>query len=266
MIHINYKKELDKIRWSFSTLHQYEQCPYAFYNKKIDGSETDEGNFYSDSGKFLHDIQADIFTGKLEVENAIDYFMDHYDENVLYEVKQSTMDKKYSQAIDYFASFDIDRLQNYDILGVEKKVLFTVGEYKFIGFIDLLLQSKATGEILLIDHKSSDHFLKKDGSPLKNQLDKFESYSKQMYLYSKAIYDQYGDFPTRIIWNHFFEQSLTNIPFMKEDYEKTLDWAINTIRRIYSDDKFDPVKSHMMCNVLCGYRNSCCYKNTEDGE
>ena len=34
-----YKNELDNIVWSFSTLHQYEQCPYAFYLKKIDNTE-----------------------------------------------------------------------------------------------------------------------------------------------------------------------------------------------------------------------------------
>lgn len=261
---MNYDKELDKIEWSFSTLHQYEQCPYSFYNKKISKSEINEGNFYSDIGGFVHEINADIFNQKLRLDDAIDYFIDNYENNVVYETKQSTMEKKYNQGIDYLAALDLSTLDGYKILGVEKEVHFKIGGYNFVGFIDLLLRNKKTGDIILVDHKSSDHFLKKDGKPLKNQLANFEAYSKQMYLYSKAVYDEYKQYPTRIVWNHFFEQSITNIPFEKENYDMTLEWAMSIVKQIYKDKDFNANKNYMMCKVLCGYRNSCCYANEED--
>ena len=105
-----YKDILDNIEWSFSTLHQYEQCPYSFYEKKLDGTEINEGNFYSDIGGFVHEINAQIFDGTLSIDNAIDYFIDNYENNVVYTAKQSTMENKYNQAIDYLAAFDTDKL------------------------------------------------------------------------------------------------------------------------------------------------------------
>lgn len=261
---VNYKKELDKIEWSFSTLHQYEQCPYAFYNKKISETEINEGNFYSDIGGFMHEINADIFNGDLSLDDAIDYFIDNYENNVVYTAKQTTMEKKYNQAIDYLATLDLTRLEHYETLGVEKEVHFKIDDYNFVGYIDLLLKNKGTDDIILVDHKSLDHFLKKDGTPLKNKLENFEAYSKQMYLYSKAIYSEYKKYPTMIVWNHFFEQTLTKIPFRKDNYCKTLDWAKMIIEQIYKDTEFNANKSYMMCNVLCGYRNSCCYANEGD--
>ena len=262
-----YKDILDNIEWSFSTLHQYEQCPYSFYEKKLDGTEINEGNFYSDIGGFVHEINAQIFDETLSIDNAIDYFIDNYENNVVYTAKQSTMENKYNQAIDYLAAFDVDKLNDYEILGVEKEVHFKVDKYKFIGFIDLLLRNKETKKIILVDHKSADHFMKKDGvTPLKNQKENFEAYRRQMYLYCKAINDEYGEFPDRIVWSHFFEQTVTNIKFVEEDYENTLKWAVNTIKNIYSDKEFKANTSYMMCNVLCGYRNSCCYANDEGGE
>lgn len=263
---MSYKKILDEIIWSFSTLHQYEQCPFAFYERKIDGTEINEGNFYSDAGGFNHEVNAKIFDGSLKIDDAIDYYIENYGNNVVYTAKQSTMDKKYNQGIDYLAAFDIEKLKDYEILGVEKKVLYEIDGYKFIGFIDLLLRHKKTKKILLIDHKSLDHFMKKDGTPLKNQLPHFEAYSKQMYLYSKPIYEEYGEYPDRIIWNHFFDQQVTNIPFNKDDYDSAVRWAVDTIHKIYKDKKFNANQSYIMCKVLCGYRNCCCYANEETGD
>lgn len=258
-----YKEQLDKIEFSFSTLHQYEQCPFAFYLKKIDGTELNEGNFYSDAGGYMHEILEMLFSNKLTPDEAINYYMDNYSNSVVYETKQSTMEKKYSQAVDFLAVLDMSQLDNYEILGVEKEVHFEIGGYRFIGFIDLLLRNKTTNKIIIVDHKSSDHFLKKDGTPLKNQQANFEAYSKQMHLYSKAVYDEYGEYPDRIVWNHFFDQQITNIPFKYEDYCATQQWALDIIHRIYTDENYEAVPNYMMCKVLCGFRNSCCYAKEE---
>ena len=263
---MSYKKILYDVVWSFSTLHSYENCPYGFYLKKLDGSEINEGNFYAEAGSFVHEVNAKLFDGILKIDDAIDYYIDNYENNVVYTAKQSTMEKKYNQGIDYLAAFNTEKLKDYEILGVEKEVHFKIDKYNFIGFIDLLLRSKQTNKILIVDHKSLDHFMKKDGTPLKNQLPHFEAYSKQMYLYSKPIFEEYGEYPDRIIWNHFFDQQITNIQFNKDDYENTLKWAVDIIHAIYKDKKFNAKQTYMMCKVLCGYRNSCCYANEEEGE
>lgn len=254
-----YKDLLDNITFSFSSLHQYEQCPFGFYENKIDKTEINESNFFAEIGTYIHDITAKIISGEIDIDNSIEFFIDNYENNVVYKAKQSTVESKYNASIDYLAAFDIDLLKNYDVLGVEKEVHFELEGYKFIGFIDLLLKDKTSGEILLIDHKSLGHFLKNDGKPLKNQLQHFSAYKKQMYLYSKAIYDEYGVFPAKIIWNHLFERTITKISFNENDYKKSLKWAIDTIHKIYSDKEFKAMPTYMLCKVLCGYRNSCAY-------
>lgn len=261
---MNYNEVLDQIIWSFSTLHQYEECPYAFYNRKIDRSEVDEGNYYADIGGFIHEIHEKIFNGALNVNDVVDYFMDNYDNNVVYETKQSTQEKKYNQIIDYFATMDLDRMKNFEILGVEKQTDFEINGHKFVGFIDLALRNKATDDILIVDHKSAGHFLKQDGAPLKSQVKNLETYSKQMYLYSKPIYEEYGKYPSKLIWNHFFEQKITEIPFDMKQYVKTMRWAENTIEKIYQDTEFQAKTDYMMCKIICGFRNSCCYANEEE--
>jgi hypothetical protein len=50
-----------------------------------------------------------------------------------------------------------------------------------------------------------------------------------------------------------------------EDYEMTLKWFKETVRKIYNDKEFYPCKSYMMCNQLCNYRLDCEYKNEEEG-
>ena len=65
-----YKDILDGLVFSFSTLHQYDKCPYAFYQRKIDGSEINEGNFYSEAGSFIHDVNAQIFDGTLKIDRS----------------------------------------------------------------------------------------------------------------------------------------------------------------------------------------------------
>ena len=85
-----------------------------------------------------------------------------------------------------------------------------------------------------------------------------------MYLYSYPIYQEYGKYPSRIVWNHFYEQTITNIPFVKENYEKTLKWAVDIIHQIYQDEEFTAHLNYMMCHVLCGYRNNCEYVKGEE--
>ena len=87
-----------------------------------------------------------------------------------------------------------------------------------------------------------------------------------MYLYSKAVYDLYGKYPDKIIWNHFFEKTISVIEFNQEDYEAALSWALETIEKIYQEEEFPAKKSYMLCHVLCGFRNSCLYASEEDEE
>jgi len=66
---IKYTKIINKMVFSFSRLHLYEKCPYAFYKRYIEGEEG-EGNFYADNGSILHDIFKRLLLKEITLNEA----------------------------------------------------------------------------------------------------------------------------------------------------------------------------------------------------
>lgn len=258
-----YKDKIDKMRWSYSRVSCYAHCPYAFYLKYIiddDDEYLAEGNFYAEVGGYVHEVLEKIFNGELDVEDASQYFADNYDDNVFYTTFENTMDKTYEACADYFANVDFDWMKDFEILGVEKEVHIQVDKYDFIGYIDLLIRHKETKEIYIIDHKSSAYPFKKDGkSILKKAEDDFKKYCRQMYLYCKAVFDEYGEYPTWIVWNHFKDQKFAKISFNKDEYDESLFWFVDTIKQIEQDEEFIEKEDYFYCHNICEFRNSCDY-------
>lgn len=248
--------------WSFSRIHSFEVCPYYFYLHYIE-SRDGVGNFYADNGSLFHEIAEKLLTGEINLCDAPGYYIENY-ENICTEVKQSTMDKIFDKCLDYLCTVDDFNWDKYEIIGVEIECSFMIGKYKFTGFIDLLLREREFGRIILVDHKSADHFLKADGNVLKNSQISFEAYSHQMYLYCKYLIEKYGEPPNKIVWHHFKDGGkLTVIDFNREEYEKNLIWAEELIKRIYKEKRFLPHKEWFNCNQLCDYRYDCEYQDEE---
>ena len=263
-----YKENIDDMRWSYSRVTCYDHCPYSFYLKYIindDSQYLAEGNFYAEIGSYVHSILEKIFNGELTVDDAPQYYMEHYDDNVFYTTRQSAMDKAYESCADYFASVDFEWLKDFEILGVEKEINISINGYRFVGYIDLLLRHNETKEIYVVDHKSSAYPFKKDGkSVLKKSENDFKKYCRQMYLYCKAIQDEYGEYPKWIVWNHFKDQKIAKIPFIEEEYYEALQWFIETISRIESDTNFEANVEFFYCTQLCEFRSNCEYINQEE--
>lgn len=263
----DYKEKLDNMIWSYSRVSCYHQCPYCFYLKYIvddDEQYLAEGNYYAEVGSFVHSILEKIFKGELKVDDASQYYLEHFDDNVFYSTKPSTMEKTYESCADYFATVDFDWLKDYEILGVEKKINIRHENYNFVGFIDLLLRDKKTKEIIIIDHKSAAYPFKKDGkSILKKSEDDFEKYKRQMYLYCEAVHEEYGEFPAWIVWNHFKDQKFAKIEFNQEDFNASMEWFTNEIHRIEEDETYEANLDYFFCNQLCDFRNSCDYIQDE---
>lgn len=249
--------------WSFSRLHAWEQCPYAFYLKYIEQRDG-ESNYYAANGKCMHEVFEAILTNQIPLDECTQCYADKYD-LICETTKQSTMDSTYEKCIDYLCTIDGIDLEKYEILGVELKLDFNIGKYKFVGYADLVVKNKKSGEVILVDHKQATHFMKKDGTPLKNQLENFLAYRHQMYIYCKGLKDCFGIDVNKIIWHHFKDNGeLTIIPFEADEYEETLQWAANTIEKIKKDKKFLNKRSYVLCSSLCDYRNDCEYKNEDE--
>ena len=172
----------------------YEECPYSFYFKKLDDTKEGMTNAYAEAGKFAHEILADIFKKEITIQEGLDRWIDEYYDYVG-RMKQETKDKKFEEFANYLASLDLSMIESgkYKVLEVEDRSEWKHGKYNMIGYIDLLLEDTETGELILVDHKSLGRFMKKDNiTPLKNMLDGFNAYKKQMYLYCMPIYEKYG--------------------------------------------------------------------------
>ena len=256
-----YKKKIDKIVFSHSSLSQFCECPYAFFMRKIQGIKGD-GNAFAEIGSFGHELCADYLSGKATLDETLSSCVDDFDDRVTYEISEASKDKKYFALCDFFASFDEDDFESkYEVLGVEKRFKWEIDGHKMVGIADLILKRKSDGKIILVDHKSSGHFLKKDGKPLKTMQESFEKYKHQMYMYADAMKksNDFGCFPDYIVWNHFLDDGqLTIIPFKTEEYEETINWVVDTINKIYECEEFLPHISYIMCNQLCDYRDGYC--------
>lgn len=258
---MSYAKIIDEMTFSFSRIHAYEQCPYLFYLKYIEKRDG-ESNFYAANGKAMHEVFEELLTDKISIDDVTTTYTEKFD--LICEIeRESIMENTFSKCMDYLCEIDAFDHDKYEIVGVEMELEFKLGKYKFVGFADLVVKNKKNGEVILVDHKQATHFLKKDGTPLKNQVDNFNAYKKQMYLYCKGLEEQFGILVDKIVWNHFKEGMTTVIPFDKEEQEESIKWALDTIAKIKKDKKFANKDSYLMCKSLCDYRNDCEYLEEE---
>ena len=250
------------MRWSYSRLSSFCHCPYEFYLNYILNDQDlylSENNFYAENGSLCHETLEKIFKKEIPVDEAAEYYVNHLDE-LCYKVKKSIMDKKINSCIEYFAGVDFDWLNAYIILGVEKEMTFKIGGKNFVAYIDLLLQDRETKEIIVIDHKSSAYPLTKTGKVAKNHEDTFAGYKRQAYIYAHAVKNEYGRFPDVIAWNYFADGGQwVEIKFDEQEYNATIQWAEETLKKISKEQDFDAAPDFFYCTQLCNFRHSCEY-------
>lgn len=266
---MSYREEIERMTWSFSRVTTYDQCPYEWYLHYIlkDADEyPEEQNFYAQIGGYVHEILAMVLENKLKAEDAFDYYVDHYDENVTETTFPNVMDNTFDKCADYLMDADkLNSLKNdFEIVGVEKKAVFTINGKKFLGFIDVLAKSKEDGGYIVIDHKSAEYPFTKSGN-IKSSARSFEKYKRQLYLYAHWVKEQYGEFPKLLVWNHFKDGGqLAIIKFDINEYQEAINWFCDKINVIEADEEFDANKEYFYCNNLCPYRNTCEYKDEEE--
>ena len=257
------------MKWSFSRVNTYENCKYNFYldyilprdiRKKI---YKPESNFWAENGSIVHKVLEKIFNGEITASEAGTYYTECYESDIESTAKPATMERTFEKCADYLSDSNFDWVENYDILGVELKVDYELFGYKFIGFIDLLLQRKDNGKIILIDHKSSDYFFKRNGEVKANLKKKLDEYKRQMYMYSNAVKEKFGVYPDMLCWHHFKDGGkFSTVPFDMKEYEETMQWFLDRVHEIEEEELFEPVnpeENYFFCNNLCSYRNTCEY-------
>ena len=253
------------MRYSFSRLSCYEGCPFNYYQRYVI-EEQGDGNYWADVGTIMHDILRRIAIGELSPDDAPSEFADRYETEVLYETKQSTMDKVYADCMNFLAEYQYEYLDEYKVVGTEIEVNYKVDGIELLGYIDILLQDKVSGEYIVMDYKSCKPFFGKKGKLLKAMQSTFDEYKKQMALYCIAVEQLFGSLPSKVMWLHFRDQAITRYELSKEDISEAVSWVSNLHKTISSDEQFLPIKDWFKCQNLCDYRNSCQYLLLDDTE
>lgn len=262
---MGYAKLFNDMVWSFSRIKAYEDCPYAFYRHYVlSPGDPADSNFYAENGSLMHEVIARYLSGDSSLDDAVKEYSGRFDE-IAYDVSEKIMENTYNKCMDYLCETDgLDR-DRHDVLMVEQHIKFKIGKYKFQGFVDCVLKDKESGKIILLDHKSEDHFFKKDGTVLKSKANSFMAYKKQMYIYCVGLKETFGINVDKIAWHHFKDGGkISAIDYSEDELNETVQWVFDTIGRIKKDKDFLPNKSYMMCYELCGYRNDCEYKGMLD--
>ena len=247
---------IDGWTWSFSRVN-YE-CLYELKLNYIDG-ESKSSSAYSQFGAFCHKILEMYAKGEIEYYELSSYYEDHFDEEVTLDFPPNKYtdlrEKAFYSGLEYFENIDLN-LNDYEILGVEKEVRFEIGGYNFVGYIDLLLRNPNTGEITILDHKSSSIKILKNGKVSKSDQWHFEQFKKQLLLYSIPVLEEYGRVDY-LKWNMFKDHKTIQIPFSRLELDKAKEWALAKIREVENETEWSKHPSYFYCNNLCSMREHC---------
>lgn len=230
--------DLREKKWSFSSVKLFEQCPYAFYLKYVEG-QAEKPNAFAMVGSLVHSILERYFKGELYAFELADVFEQEYPTAVTERFPFYNMYKAfYGKSLDYLTHFD--GIEG-EIVGVEEKLETKFGDYNFIGYADLILRDDIG--LVIVDHKSHSAFKSKKER---------DDYFRQLYLYAECIKRKYGEYPYKLTFNMF------RIPKMEEDFfdasqcTDSVMWFIDSVKKILSCGDWECKVDDWYCEKLCG--------------
>lgn len=251
---------LENMKFSYSSVSSFVTCPYGFYLTYIQYEERSK-NFYSDFGLLMHEVLEKYFKGELEIMELSQYYEEQYPLIVTSPpppYPAGIADRYYADGLEFFDTFDLDR-NDYEIISIEDTIYTEHNDIKLVIKPDLVVKEKSTGDIILIDYKTSNPF-SKDGKPDKK---KMADYHKQMYLYSYFI-NHNRDYKINKIRLWFVRiNKFDEFNYNEEDAGDVVNWFYNGILNIKLADEFphcDTEKNKFFCQMLCSVSQFCEFK------
>lgn len=237
-------------RYSFSKLSSFYTCKYGYQLRYIEGNKG-IGNAFSSYGSFVHELMEGYAKGETALSALPDIYEWEFDDKIPekfpYNKYVDLRESYYNQGLEFLKNFE--GYDGIEILGVEKEFELPIDDWMFVGVIDLIYRDE-TG-IVIKDYKSKGAF--------KNKTELFE-YSRQLYLYSMYIKEQYGEFPSRIEFLMFRKNTPIKVPFDIEAYNEAISWAKNAVSEIRECWDFEPKCDEFYAQNLCNHREYCKYK------
>lgn len=242
---------LDDITWSYSNIKSFKTCKRLWYRRYILG-ENGLGSFYSDYGLLVHKMLEEYANNKLPIldfKKFVEYNWDKYivNESPINKNGEELAELYYNQLMFFIEMFDGFKDKT---IGVELEVNTELNNKKFLGYIDRLSIDK-DGEYIVTDYKSKSKF---------NSKKELAEYSKQLYLYSKYIYEIYGKYPKKLRFYLFRTCEEVEVEFNKKEYDRTIEEIGDCIDEIYKETEFPCSYQYFFCNNLCEFRDTCIFE------
>jgi len=193
---------------SFSELAKWDFCPYArklIYEDKV---KKFKGNIFTGFGSAIHSVCEKYFESNRELDKKF-FFGEMFRKELKrlertgeqFTVKQITdfynqglaIVEELDQAFDDYFGDDFEFIKAEDTL-MERIGDFTVADYKFKGYIDLIIKTK-DGKYHIIDYKSCSW-----GWDAKKRSDRMVTYQLTLY---KNYWAQKMGIPHNMIETHF---------------------------------------------------------------
>lgn len=255
MSDVSYKPLIQDMVWSYSRIKSFSDCPYKWFLRYIKKYPA-KPLFFSSYGSFVHELIADYLSGKKTRSEVSSEYLEDFSDRVKPRAPNQTIFKNYFRdGINYFRH--ITRPPN-KVAAVEEKVAFEIEGFPFTGYIDIREETKA-GDIVITDNKSRNLKPRSTRStPTKTDLE-LDDYLRQLYLYSYAVHENCGKFPSALCFNCFRTNTRIEEPFSKERYENAVVWAKESIERITEEEEFAPDLEFFRCKHLCEMQDHCEY-------
>lgn len=248
---------LDGMLWSYSNLKAFEDCPYYWYMKYIECEVEKKGNVYSQFGSFCHSLLEKYLKGELSREQLLPEYSNGFYDNVTEIIidRNDPTEKLYEYGESYFHQCNI-MAEHLKPIYVEKDIRFKVGKHDFRGIIDLMYEDK-NGDFVILDHKTSDYPIGKNGNIKKSKESMMDGYIKQLALYAYGVGQVASKRPRYIGWNFIRANQIYKIELTDKMVNDTIEWVNNTINTIYACEDFQKKESYIMCTTLCDIRGHC---------
>lgn len=249
-----YKPLIDSMQWSYSRIKLFDTCRYAWYLKYLYGDK-EEQNFYASYGKYIHNLIERYYRDEISHQDlSMTYLMGFYYTVEGVRPRQEIVDKYMDAGLAYFQNF---KPFPYSLVSVEEKIEFNINNYQFVGFVDYI--GMDGDELVIVDHKSRD--LKQRSRRKKPTLKdaELDEFLKQLYLYAVGIEQRFGKLPKKLCFNCFKSGEFIEEEFNKIAFENAKGWAVDSIKKIETADKFYPNIDWFYCTNLCGYKGQCPY-------
>ena len=238
--------------WSYSRLQSFCQCPWGFAQKYLYGNRG-EDNFYAAYGSLVHKLHERWYLKRIAERQLIPEFVSGFVR--LPDIEPERRSQYLLSGLNYFGR---DIYTPTNIVGVEKRVRFHVGEYAFQGIIDLLYEED--GKLVILDHKSHN-LSPRSGRSRPTVKDKeLDEYLRQLYLYAHAVRELKLGEVSKLVFNCFKTSQRIEEPYRASGELEAVNWALDTIHNIENATVFLPNPDWFFCRNLCDTRSVCEYK------